>query len=267
MVSSLKLSFSFDPKSLQADLAQITADEWSRHFNTGYFEGEWLGIALRSIGGVASQLYSDPATHEPFADTPVLDRCPHVSVLLKTFHCPLRSVRFLKLAPGAIIREHRDYDLGFEYGQVRLHIPVATNDDVDFFLDAHRVVMQPGECWYLDFGLPHWVENRGLSDRVHLVIDCELNDWLRQLLPSADAQPDSDGTPVYESSPPELERFRQAVLNDLDLQTRFRQTADRESFIRLVLGIAHERGYKFSAINVEDALRAGQGAWLQRWID
>jgi len=114
MINTWKMDFSFDPEPLRGDLDQIRGDEWIKHFNTGYFEGAWVGIALRSVGGVISSLYSDPASTEPYEDTPVLDRCPNVRALLKTFRCPLRSVRFLKLGAGANIREHRDYDLGFE---------------------------------------------------------------------------------------------------------------------------------------------------------
>ena len=260
------MDFSFDPEPLRGDLDQIRGDEWIKHFNTGYFEGEWVGIALRSVGGVITSLYSDPASTEPYEDTPVLDRCPNVRALLKTFRCPLRSVRLLKLGAGAIIREHRDYDLGFERGRVRLHLPIVTNDSVEFFLDANPVEMQPGECWYLDLSLPHWVENRGSSDRVHLVIDCEPNDWLRHLLP-ADVEANSSAPPAFASSPEELERFRSTVRNDLDLQRRFRQTADRESFIQLVVSTGHELGYRFTAEDAENALRAAQRAWIERWID
>ena len=36
--------------------------------------------------------------------------------------------------------------------------------------------MGEGECWYINFNLPHRIHNRGTTDRVHLVIDCVLND-------------------------------------------------------------------------------------------
>src|SRR2546426_8100234 len=127
MTSSFKLAFMFDPESLQSDLTQIRTDEWVAHFNEGYFEGEWTGVALRSAGGMATQLYPNPNTNLSFVDTPVLERCPHVRDVLAVFECPLRSVRFLKLAAGSRIKEHRDYDLGLEEGQVRVHIPITTN--------------------------------------------------------------------------------------------------------------------------------------------
>ena len=183
MISTCKLPFHFDPKSLQSDLEQIGTDEWVAHFNKGYYEGQWSGIALRSTNGLARQLYSDPHAEKPFIDTPVMSRCPYIRTALATFNCPLRAVRFLKLSPASTIKEHEDYTLGFENGQLRMHIPVCTNADVDFFLAGHQLEMKEGECWYLDLSLPHSVRNRGTTNRVHLVIDCEVNEWLREMVP------------------------------------------------------------------------------------
>jgi hypothetical protein len=174
----------------------------------------------------------------------------------------------LKLTAGSRIREHRDYDLGFAEGQMRLHIPVTTNPDVQFFLDAHRVELQEGECWYLDLSLPHWVENRGATDRIHLVIDCELNEWLRGFLPpDKSVESELEKSERACSSPEELQRFRQRVLNDLKVQQRLRQTDDRESFIRLLVGLGRQLGYRFTAADADNAMRAEQQAWIERWID
>ena len=269
MLSSYKLPFDFDPESLKRDLDQVSAHEWVAHFNKGYFEGGWTGVALRSIDGSVGKLYIPGDVTEPFVDSPLLDRCPNVRAALALLKCPLRSVRFLRLSPGSVIREHRDYDLGFERGQLRLHVPVTTNSDVLFFLDAYPIDMKAGECWYLDLSLPHWIENRGPTDRVHLVIDCELNDWLRDMLPTGKSGDDDSPLPFSEepSSPAELERFRLAVFTNLDLQRRFQQTSDRKSFVRLILATARDAGYHFAASDVENAMQQAQVAWLQRWND
>jgi hypothetical protein len=47
--------------------------------------------------------------------------------------------------------------------------------------------MNEGECWYLNVNFPHKVANRGATDRVHLVIDCAVDDWLRALVLKATA--------------------------------------------------------------------------------
>lgn len=181
MIHALKLPFVFDPARLQADVAQFAADAWVPHFNKGYYEGEWSGIALRSVGGIDGRLYPDPTAQTAFADTPTLASCPYVQQVLATFACPLEAVRFLKLRAGSHIREHRDYNLGYEDGEIRVHVPVVTNDAVEFYLNGERVMMNEGECWYVNTNLPHRVVNHSAADRIHLVIDCVVNDWVHDL--------------------------------------------------------------------------------------
>lgn len=93
----------------------------------------------------------------------------------------------LRLGPGSTIREHKDYNLSLDDGEIRLHIPVRTNHDVDFIVGGQRVVMTEGECWYHNFNLPHSVANRGATARVHLALDCVVDDWLRDVVVSAAA--------------------------------------------------------------------------------
>lgn len=194
MQTSLRLAVTFDPAKLQADLDRILTDDFVPHFNTGYYTGDWSVVPLRSIGGKARQIYPDPTAKDSWQDTPLLERCSYVREVLAHFQCPQQAVRFMRLKAGSVIREHRDLALSFEDGEVRLHIPVRTNPDLDFRFAGKRVVMAEGECWYHDFTEPHSVANRGQTDRIHLVIDCILNDWLRGLLETeaarAGAQPD-----------------------------------------------------------------------------
>jgi hypothetical protein len=187
MQSSLKLPLKFDATLLQADLNQVLATEFVPHFNTRYYEGDWSVVPFRSVGGRANHIYPDPTAKNAFADTPLLARCPHVRDVLAAFHCPQQSARFLRLKAGSSIKEHRDHKLSFEDGEIRVHIPVATNPGVEFVLNAVNVRMLEGECWYHNFNLPHRIANRGTTDRVHLVIDCVVNDWLREMLLSAAA--------------------------------------------------------------------------------
>ena len=56
---------------------------------------------------------------------------------------------------------------------------------MEFILNQVRILMNEGECWYLNVNRPHRVANHGTSDRIHLVIDCVVNDWLRELLLTA----------------------------------------------------------------------------------
>lgn len=178
MISALKLPFSFEVHSVCRDLDALAPDEWTPHFNKQYYEGDWSGVALRAPAGAHVSLYPDP-TVETYVDTDALERCQSVREILKEFECETDSVRFLRLGPGASIREHRDYRLSVEDGLARIHVPIKTSDAVEFYLDGKRVEMKEGEAWYLNFNLPHRVENKSSDERIHLVIDCVANEWLR----------------------------------------------------------------------------------------
>jgi hypothetical protein len=181
--AQVRLPFAFDPVPLAADLARLGPGDWIGHtFKTNY-EGGWDIVPLRASAGETHPLrliHVDPgATH--FADTAWLDRLPAFRAALTRFECPLRSVRLMRLTAGSTIKEHVD-DLDAEVGHLRLHVPVTTNPEVDFRLGRRRVEMAPGSVWYLRLSDPHQVANRGATDRVHLVIDAHVNDWLERML-------------------------------------------------------------------------------------
>jgi GNAT superfamily N-acetyltransferase/quercetin dioxygenase-like cupin family protein len=186
--AAIKLPLRFDVARLQADLARILAEEFVPHFNTAYYQGDWSAVPLRSVGGRTDHIYPDPTAKNAFADTPLLARCDYIREVLATLRCPQQAVRLLRLKAGSVIKEHRDHELGFEDGEVRLHVPVITNPDLEFVLNQHRVIMNEGECWYLNVNQPHRVANRGATDRIHLVIDCVVNEWLREVLLAAAAE-------------------------------------------------------------------------------
>ena len=183
----LRLPIAFDPEPLARDLAGLGGDSWIAHFVSQNYEGDWSVLPLRSTAGARhpiQTIYSDPAATQ-FEDTPLLSRCPNIGAALSRLSCDLRSVRLMRLTPGSVIKEHRDHDLSFEDGNVRIHLPITTNDGVEFELNRVRVILEPGSAWYLRLSDPHRVANKGASDRVHLVIDAAANDWLRDMLERA----------------------------------------------------------------------------------
>ncbi len=181
MIKSFRLDLTFDRVRLQQDLAGVAeAARWLPHFNTGYYEGSWSGISLRSVGGSEESIYPDPTSSAAYHDTELMRHCEYIPEVLSALGCEVTSVRFLNLTPGTIIKTHRDHTLCYEDGEVRLHIPVQTNPDVEFISDGEALAMHEGECWYINASLPHSVANRGTSDRIHLVIDCIVNEELKK---------------------------------------------------------------------------------------
>ena len=201
----LLLPLAFDPGLLERDLQSLSSQSWIRHAVKANYSGDWSVIPLRSPPGARhpiQQIYSDP-TCRSFVDTPLLEGCAYFRQVLDSFECPLRSVRLMRLTPGSVIKEHFDHELSFEEGEVRLHIPVTTNERVEFYLNGSRVILEPGTAWYLRLSDPHSVRNMGDTDRVHMVINATVNGWIGALFEKAmRVQPQPDQDPSLSAVPP-----------------------------------------------------------------
>lgn len=181
MIRYLQLPFRFDAARMQDEVNAITA-AWTAHFNKMHYQGDWSGLPLRSPGGQMDNLLADAsAVKQPFRDTALLEQCPYLRSVLDSMPWEKTSARLLKLAQGAVVKEHRDLGLNYEQGEVRLHIPVITHADVEFYLDGHRLEMKEGECWYINANLPHKLANPSPADRIHLVVDCLVNGELQAM--------------------------------------------------------------------------------------
>lgn len=173
----LKLPFLFDEDKLVNDLKQLLRSDWIPHFNQQGYTGKWNSLPLYAPGGNPNNILAYVGEAEKIIPTPMLNDCKYFQQVLANFWCPFSSVRLLRLAAGAYIKPHRDYRSGYEDDFFRLHIPILTNAKVSFILDEKRLMMQPGECWYTNVNFVHSVSNEGATDRIHLVIDGQRNEW------------------------------------------------------------------------------------------
>ena len=81
---------------------------------------------------------------------------------------------FTKLYAGYDISPHIDIGQPFR-DNPRIHIPIVTNNDCLFTVGNETVNMKVGEMWEINnFNKVHSVHNRGVTDRVHLMIDWKL---------------------------------------------------------------------------------------------
>jgi hypothetical protein len=182
----VRLPLAFDVDRLRADLEAVGRD-WIDHLVRQNYEGNWSVLPLRHAAGATHpvmMIYSDPSVTE-VVDGALLAQTPCFREVLAQFRCPLHVVRLMRLTPGSVIRPHRDHDVAAEWGIARIHIPITTNPDVEFLLNGTPLAMAPGEAWYLRLADEHAVANRGATDRVHLVIDCIVDDWLAAMLHDA----------------------------------------------------------------------------------
>ncbi len=91
---------------------------------------------------------------------------------------------FYYLEPGAKIHPHRDLSGAALSNRIRFHVPIITNSNVCFMVDNQRVTMKPGQLWCLDTSYLHSVANDGTHSRVHIVVECSINDKLKIKLPN-----------------------------------------------------------------------------------
>lgn len=185
MLKYAQLLRQFDAEKMKAEVASLEAAHWKQHYNKSHYEGGWTVLPLRAINGETENIFAvhaEVTSAGQYQDTVLLQACPYIQSVLQAFQCEKTAVRLMKLHAGAVIKEHRDTALRFEEGEARLHIPVISNPDVSFYLDDEKLLLKEGECWYMNLCLRHRVENKGATERVHLVIDCLVNDWLKELL-------------------------------------------------------------------------------------
>ncbi|MGK5065729.1 aspartyl/asparaginyl beta-hydroxylase domain-containing protein [Janthinobacterium sp. LB3P112] len=179
----LQLPLRFDVARMQRDSDQFAAGEWISHFNTGAYDTGWSCVPLRSPSGAAGHIM--PVDGATYAATPQLARCPCLREVLASFECDIRAARLMALAPGVMIRAHRDAGASLADGLIRIHIPIHTSPQVLFTIDGENVHFAAGNAWYMDASCLHAVHNRGTLPRIHLVLDCVTNAWLEALFASA----------------------------------------------------------------------------------
>ena len=241
MLTALRLPLRFDPAALLADLERAQGSAWSPHYNERDYGGDWRGCALRSGSGATTDLR---VSAPEFQDTALLAQCPAFQRTLAAFGCTVKAVRLLSLAPGSFIREHTDNALDFEDGEVRIHIPIQTNPGVEFFVNGERIAMEPGGAYYVNVNLPHRVNNRGTAERIHLVIDGVVNDWVREMFARSEEMgrgPSGSGIDVFRER---AEEWREQL----------RPLTDRREFAREAVRLGMEAGLVFHEGDVDAVL-------------
>ncbi len=238
-----RLSLQFSAPQLLAEALAIDGEIWRAHFNSQYHDGGWHGVALRSTGGDSTRLFSDPSRAVEPIDTPLLAQCPAITAALAQLQCPIRDVRLLRLAAGSVIREHCDPDLRFDEGQARLHIPLVTHPLVEFYVDGERVMMEAGECWFLELSHHHRVHNASNIERIHLVIDCDANAWLQAAILAGDYPRRAAISP---SGQDQFYAFKKQVWQDPALQQQLSGIEDKAVFAQQAVVLGTARGLHFN---------------------
>lgn len=172
-----KLPFRFDPGALAQDLKRIPDDAFGDVYNP-YLEPD----TLFRVELIEPEFVPAMDRTPEFLPNELLKSSPAFLDVFETIRSPMELMRVHTLAPGASIRPHRDVGRSFEQGVFRIHVPITSHPDVETHHNGERVSLQAGECWYLDFDLPHAIHNRSDEWRAHLIMDCRRNEWWDEVL-------------------------------------------------------------------------------------
>lgn len=78
---------------------------------------------------------------------------------------PVKSKKWLVTihTPGTKLIKHQDSP-----DKLRIHIPIYTNEQSTWNINDEEYFMEPGWAYVVNSSLPHSLENKGTTDRIHL---------------------------------------------------------------------------------------------------
>lgn len=242
MLGAYKLPLSFDTERMLGDLQKVEKEiTWLDHPDyTVATTGDWKAVAL--LSSVSSD-YNDPESLRYHGrgrpiPTAVLKACPYLCEVLDSFKTDVHRARLMNLKPGTRISEHRDYGAqrySVERGFIRVHIPIRTHVDVHWKLRGKTIPMGPGEAWYLNVCQPHAVENKSDVQRVHLVLDMKVNEWLLGLFPPMSLATKFSGVVLRNFEPTYL-KVRERSKNQVKRARKFLGDVGLRSLKQTLLG-------------------------------
>ena len=158
----LQLPFLFEVEAMAGEVARLPEAAWLPH--PSGLPGN-SAVPLIAMNGEPKDGFDGQ-----MAATDVLCESPYLLKVVSSFDEVVARSRLMRLAPGAQVQEHVDFNYHW-YSRVRIHVPIVTEPAVRFYCGDDEVHMAAGEAWLFDSWRRHRVINGGTADRVHLVID------------------------------------------------------------------------------------------------
>ena len=188
-----KLEIQFSDGELQRIVDYCNSDQQYSPVITKYNKKEnWKAISIKGFSQdplvISKPNVLGVGSGGNLQETPFVDRFQIRSILAK-IPAMTERVRLMKLEAGTKISKHTDkVDKDIKSRKIiRLHIPIITNDNVKMisWLDKNtpmELKMKKGEWWWLDVSKAHSVLNESDVDRVHLVIDVFVNNYMSEVM-------------------------------------------------------------------------------------
>lgn len=158
----LQLPWHFDSQLLAQEVEALPPDFWLDH--PSGLPGN-SAVPLVSVNGEMNHAFD--GAMQP---TPALGESPYLYQTVASFGEVVARSRLMRLAPGAQVAEHVDFNYHW-VSRVRIHVPIVTDPSVIFYCGDESVHMAVGQSWLFDSWRRHRVINDSNLSRVHLVID------------------------------------------------------------------------------------------------
>ena len=188
-----QLDIQFSDGELQPIVDYCNSDQQYSPVITKYNKKEnWKAISIKGVSQdplvISKPNVLGVGSGGNLQETPLVDRLQIRSILEK-IPAMTERVRLMKLEAGTKISKHTDkVDKDIKSRKIiRLHIPVITDDQIKMISwleknDPTEFKMKKGECWWLDVSKAHSVLNESDVDRVHLVIDVFVNNYMSEVM-------------------------------------------------------------------------------------
>lgn len=151
-IQSAKLQLNFKDRlaAILQELESGQGKQWVSHVNTNDYSGGWNVLPLRSleVHELAHPLLQSFAIEsgDNWVNLPIIQELPTIKSVLDSLNCASKSARLMRLEPGAVIKPHCDSQLSIEHGEARLHVPLITNDKVEFLVKTLYWTCSPVSC-------------------------------------------------------------------------------------------------------------------------
>lgn len=172
--------FRLEGQVLQAIRREVSLldEQWTNVYSD-YHTGGWQTLSLLNSTSRPTDTVIEDC--QP-VETSLLARLPETRALLRGLDFRYMWARLAKLEVNAFMHEHRDYQELKNVRRLRLHIPVITNPFSSIVIDRTRIHLALGYVWKLNPVHRHASANFGKEARIHIILDCYVDEVLDALV-------------------------------------------------------------------------------------
>jgi hypothetical protein len=171
-------------RAIQREVSRLD-EQWTNVYSE-YHTGGWQTLSLLNSTRRPTDTVIEDC--EP-VETSLLEKMPDTRAVLRGLGFKYMWGRLAKLEVNAFMHEHRDYQELKNVRRMRLHIPIITNPFSSIVIDRTRIHLALGYVWKLNPIHRHAAANFGKEERIHIILDCYVDETLDALVSTETLDP------------------------------------------------------------------------------